>query len=368
MKYFFLTLLIILIASPAFSDEVVDFYFKNPSDLVWHDKDLKVGMKIYCDLSVHYRGKKSQNATVKIFVNGYVRKSILYKFGKSGKINMGFNFRVERAKKHYLEFVIKPEGDLFDKNKKNNQLSVSFDVPGPPPKMSKRRHAVKNVFKRKASLKETPVLKAIRNKDEIEIIQADTDSPINKGKREVVITPVKSEFKSSVEDRGEFVLEKPMPIPEDGEVDEGINAYPGLKKLYSSESKLYEEEQEIIPELSLFSEVDTNKPIIDVFLDSNTAFKLESSQIRADKMLSWYLEIQSEGRGQGEVEVVVADDNRVLFNQPLWIKAGKTILVPMKASFIRPGRHRLTAMVNTHQKVIDNNLSNNLVEQMIEVV
>lgn len=109
------------------------------------------------------------------------------------------------------------------------------------------------------------------------------------------------------------------------------------------------------------------KPLIDLFFPEHGAFKMAESKIRIGSPASWDMEIASSGSGSGEVEVVIADGHKKIFSRRIWVRAGETVQLPVEARFDRSGPHRLTAMINTENNVIDRNVQNNIIEETIEV-
>lgn len=326
---FFLLIFSVCLAFARSPKPVQDLFFEGSRDLVWRGGDeLSVGKKTFCDLTVHYRGKDATNALVKIYLDGTNITSFSLDFKAEGSQIGKFSFRAETEAKHHLEFVIVAAGEFRDADPKNNRLTISFRVPGP-----------------------VPLVQQSEPEAEMQPQAADPVQPENE--EEVVEIPDTPLFYNPVvKELSPELLSTPEP--------EDAVAYLEREPPVSEP----ESEEPVQPETSIVS---TGKPLIDVFFAGPDSFHNNSSNAQIGKMFSWILSLESSGQGEGEIEVVVADGSRKVVTQKVWIRAGETVQIPMSAIFDRKGPHRLTAMINTMNNIVDRNLENNIVEQSVDV-
>ena len=346
-----------------------DLFFQGPSDLSFKIEELPVGKKIPCELSVHYQGKDPVMPLVKIYRDGVNITSFPLVFEKTGTEIINFSFRVETEGKHHLEFVIVASGEFKDTQAENNRFSVSFHVPGDLPKFSslrapERREAIPAGSPRRPNgLLATTEAQELTPKKKI---KTDPKNQIEKRER---LKKKLSAVKKDLE--GQLVIQKQQ-VAKDNEqeissIEEGYQDFdqPDALAYLDQDESSFDEEAPLV-DISRVSGKD-GKPILDIYFPSAEAFQMKSVKNRNKKTVNWLLLIQSSGVGEGEVEVVVADGNKKLISQKIWIRGGEVVQIPMQAIFERPGPHRLTAMVNTQNNVIDRNMENNITEQTINV-
>ncbi|MBI4970741.1 MAG: hypothetical protein HZC17_02755, partial [Candidatus Omnitrophica bacterium] len=246
-----------------------------------------------------------------VYSDGTNITSFPVEFKSPGEQVGNFSFRVEREGKHHLEFVILTSGELQEKQFENNRMSVTFEVPGPG--------------------------------------------------RGVVTAPVSTVSKPEAVPFPPTVADS---VKEDEGEDRGLNQEDAAD--YLEQPELDYEENVVPPELmtKVFS---SGKPLVDVFFSGNDALKLKKSNLKDSRAISWELVVQSNGTGEGEIEIVVADGNKKIITQHVWLRGGETLHIPMQATFDRSGPHRLTAMINTQNNIVDRNMENNILEQTIQV-
>ncbi len=394
MKRLILTFLIFSLLTPAYaSGNPSDFYFKGKQDLFWETENLVVTKIIRCSVMSHFRGEESHKAKLKIYLNGYRIKTIPLSFTESGRTLHDFEFVVKKEGRQLLEFlIVLPEG-MKDASAKNNRFTVPFFAPGKAPQIPGRK-VIKNVKVKKIqrivkegkpviiSLGEDKVLKAqqevVVQAPPVEVtplekpvVENIVKSPAKRTQveREVKITPIpKKVFEKTVEmKRNENTNSVISTIENNSMFNKQKEVYYAPITKLTEEPIVIENEDLFLSASDIKASTKLDKPAIDVFFEGPQAISLKANQVIENELFDWVLEIKSKGYGEGEVEVVVADGDRLILTQPVWIKAGKTTRVPISTSFSRPGNHRLTAMVNTNKNVIDTDMNNNIVERVVQV-
>ncbi len=371
--------------------------------------ELAVGKKIPCELSVHYRGKNSADAFVKVYLDNVNITSFPLFFEKSGTVKSDFFFRVETEKKHYMEFVIKTAGEVRDTNLNNNRLSITFRVPGEPPKFVEpvRPKAPMQVqmpaaeFQRQASepvpsleknLNETirPLAfseNAMRNAlPEFGKPQASKKSLNDRMVPEQVFEEEKKVMdeeqlarekaaleKKLAEAKKEFVRQTIIQMEQKPEnaASEIANIEEGNQDFGFSDEMVYFEQPQS-PDIDQLPKDDTTplsegKPVIDLFFIGDSAFRVYPQEGYGMKSAAWKLLLSSSGVGEADIEIVVASGGKKIVSQKIHIRGGESLELPMQATFERTGSHKLTAMINTLNNVVDRNLENNIVETRINV-
>jgi len=370
-KIFFVLFLMIIFANPVYAgpskEPSQDLFFEGPSDLVWEADELEIGKRTLCALSVHYRGKEITQALVKIFLDGVNITSFPVVFEKEGKESGRFSFRAEREGKHYLEFIILFPGEFQDSDTKNNRMAISFRVPGPVP-------LAQSTIEQPVEMKKAPVEEPQAEESEEskeEVVEIPETPVFHNSLVQTLPNSISSEEKPELTTgniKGNVVIQEKHvaqdPLQEILNIEEGNQGYEQADALaYLGQERPLSEEP-ATPENAVITQ---GKPLIDLFFTSPSSFRINESGSRGGRALSWVLSLESFGEGEGEIEVVVADGSKHLVTQRIWIRGGETVRLPMQATFDRGGPHRLTAMINTLNNVVDRNLQNNIIEETVNI-